>query len=416
MVQDRLVGEFLTVKKQERRKIDMAKFDFLASGYAKLWDSEEGRLLLTQILGDPELVKMNNTFWATEFTVDANPIPTPADGLASFTVSAKEPETSELMDMRAPLGGSLVGDTKGSTSYSGSIGDFIAKGYRESSLERAYKEKMYEKYGDQAVLIAEYAQRVLQPRVDSANMTLTNMAVQALTTGKVSANFGKGTRGTLYTAPIPTANKVKAGPVVWTDPQANILDCMRDIELKAQETAWGRGIAAKWEMDYDFFHNVVVKNAQVAKAIKAGWLADKGQTMSNVDYAPDTVLTAENFNKYVAGLWEGISPVKVVRAWGRDGGSLVNPWPDGVVALCPQGYAGRVLRTDILDEQIYGRYGNKACTFAFQRTRNGLFLVMNSVIPNGSLQEYHTDVMMSAVPVLEDFMYRILVDTKTANS
>ena len=40
---------------------------------------------------------------------------------------------------------------------------------------------------------------------------------------------------------------------------------------------------------------------------------------------------------------------------------------------------------------------------------------MNSVVNNGNLKEWHTDLMMSAIPTLDEFLYHAIIDTTTAD-
>jgi hypothetical protein len=144
-------------------------------------------------------------------------------------------------------------------------------------------------------------------------------------------------------------------------------------------------------------------------------LAANGQLINQTDEVPNSLVTEENFNRFVIGSYPGLSPIKLVKARYRDRGKVYNPWPEGLVTLSPAGFAGELLRTDVLDEELYTNFGNNACSFTFARTENGLFTVMNSVLPNGNLKEWQTKVYMSAVPVITDFLYRVIVDTTKAD-
>ena len=57
---------------------------FANSTYNKIWDSREGRQIVTQILNTPELIRANHTFWTTKFKVDPQITPTNAEGEAIF--------------------------------------------------------------------------------------------------------------------------------------------------------------------------------------------------------------------------------------------------------------------------------------------------------------------------------------------
>lgn len=393
----------------------MAKFDFSNTVYNKLSDSNEGRQLVSIILNDPDLIGIKPHYYPTAFSIDPNLVPTNEKGKASFTVEAKYPETATMMDMRAPLGDGRLGEEGQAQSYSGSIPDFIAPTWKETAMERAYKERMYEKYGDDAALIQGYAADVLAPRIESGYQTLDNLAITVETTGKCFYNQGVGIKSPIYRTEMPSENFITAGPKAWADPDCQLLDQMVEIERHFREDVWNVNFGFQWKFEKDFFKNVVLKNKQVIDTIKINWLADKGQLISETGSVPASIVTDEAFNTYVVGKFPGLSPIRVVKSRQMNNGVVVNPWPDGVAVLCPSGFAGKILRTDILDEEIYSRYGNNACQFSFSRTADGLMLVMNSVLPNGNLKEWQTKVMMSAVPALEDFLYRVIVNTKQAD-
>lgn len=394
----------------------MPKFSFDNSVYNKLWDSNEGRTLLTQIVNDPDLVGIKPHYFPTAFTVDPNPVPTNEKGKASFTVEAKYPEHSEMMDMRAPLGEGRLGEEGEISQYSGSIPDFIAPTWKEQAMERLYKQRMFEKYGDDAAIIQGFATDQVAPRIESGYQTLDNLALTVETTGKCYYNEGVGIKSPIYTADIPDANRIPAGAKAWADPDCELLTQMAEIEQYFKEDKWGVTFGMQWKFDEDFFKNVILKNKQVIDTIKMNWLADNGQLIDQTSSVPNSIVTEDAFNRYVVGRFPGISPIRIVKSRQISNGKVINPWPDGVAVYCPAGFAGRILRTEILDEEVYSLFGNKACDFSFARSLDGLMLVMNSVLPNGSLTEWQMKVMMSAVPVIEDYLYRVIVNTKTAGS
>ena len=53
---------------------------FEQSTYNKIWDSAEGRQIVTQILNNPDLINANHMFWAEKFRVDPQITPTNAEG------------------------------------------------------------------------------------------------------------------------------------------------------------------------------------------------------------------------------------------------------------------------------------------------------------------------------------------------
>ena len=188
--------------------------------------------------------------------------------------------------------------------------------------------------------------------------------------------------------------------------------------MKKQEAAfklWGVELPMQLKVTKDFFQNVIMKNAGVISTLKQNWAVDNLRVIDGTSNVSNWVVTEENFNKYVAAAIPDFPKLTIVDSKMLIDKQTVDPWADGAAVLCPVGYAGKILRTDSPDEEIYTKYGNNACSFAFSRTADNLMLVMNSLLPNGSLTERQTKVVMDAVPVLTDFQYRIIIDTKTAD-
>lgn len=388
------------------------KYDINNSRFAKLWDSTEGRQLISIILNNADLFKANYNFWRTKFSVDPQITERQSDGTANFSVTAREIEQAVMMDMRAPLGDSDQMDKKGLSRYTGSIPDFIAKGWREQAMEREFRQKMYEEaFGNDTAMIALYATDVLQKGRDAADMTLSNMAAQALSTGKVVWSYGVGAEAPLYKADIPTANFTNAGAVVWSDTtNCHLLDQMAAKEQHYKEDVWGKDIPLVWEIPYTIFVNYVLKNAQVIEWVK-NW-----RTINEKPNLTTMNVTEEMFREAIAD-FPGVSPIVVVREKQRDFNgesySVVSGWAENKVVLRPAGYAGVVKRASILDAQIYPKYGSSTQSRVF--ATYDVYTVMNTVLNNGNLKEWHTDVMMAAVPVLDEFMYHVILSVNATD-
>jgi len=388
------------------------KYDINNSRFAKLWDSTEGRELISIILNSPDMFKANYNFWRTEFTVDPQITERQSDGEATFVVNQREIDQAVMMDMRAPLGDSDQMDKKGIARYTGSIPDFIAKGWREQAMEREFRQKMYEEaFGNDTAMIALYATDVLQKGRDAADMTLSNMAAQALSKGKVIWNYGVGITNYLYKADIPDANFTNGGTVAWSDTtNCKLLDQMAAKEQHYKEDVWGKDVSLIWEIPQDVFVNYVLKNAQVIEWVKS-W-----RTINDKPVLTTMNITEEMFREAIAS-FPGVSPIKVVREKQRDFNgdsfSMVSGWDSNKAVLRPAGYAGVVKRASILDAQIYPKYGSSTQSRVF--ASYDVYTVMNTVLNNGNLKEWHTDVMMSAIPVLDEFQYHVIVNTVAAD-
>lgn len=384
------------------------KYDFQNSTYSKLWDSKEGGTLLTYLLNDPELIRSNHNFWRQKFTVDPNITPTAADGTATFTSKLRKPESGSLLHWRSPMGDTIVRDKQGVQYYTGIIGDFISDGFREQAMEREYKEQQFiENFGNDAMIIAQFANEV-QALVDSADQTLSNMGAQLISKGHIYYNYGQGITGGLYKAEIPAENFITAGDKAWTDPECKILDQMREIENKFKD-AWGLELPMQWEVPYDMWHNVILKNKQVLT-----WVLEN-RKVNNQVVVDDMIVTEAMVKEYI-GTFEGVSPIVVIEEKQKNEGVTVHGWKQNVAVLRPRGYAGVIRHTTILDQKMYEKYGSNLISRVFAKTLDGLCTVENITINNGSMREWQTHLMMSATPSLDEFIWHVIVDTTTADT
>lgn len=389
----------------------MSLHKFELSAYKGLW---EDSAVVTKILNDPFLIKANFQYWREDYSVDPNITETNAEGEATFTSRMRKLDTGVLMDMRAPLGDSIPEDAKGMEAYQGSIQEFISKGYVETAEMRDYKRRLFAEIGD-AALVKRFAEDVLQPRIDSANQTLSYMAAMLTSTGKIIYKQGVGMKGSILKAPIPAENFMKAGAKVWTDNTAPILDYMREKEQEAFEAA-GIEFAGQWKITRKMFENVFLKNEQVIKLIKDGYLLESGQIGVGVNNLTPLVINEENFNKYIVKV-QGLSPIKIVDEKQKDlVNGTVNGWKEGVAVFCPAGKLGLIRRTRIADIRLFSQeYTNPNTSFTFASALEGCAFVRNSVVPNGILKEWHSDVVLAATPSLDEFLYHFIIDTTTAD-
>ena len=380
---------------------------FEQSTYNKIWDSTEGSQIVTQILNSPDLINANHMFWTEKFRVDPNITPTNQEGEAVFISRMREIESGVLMDMRAPLGDSVPEDKKGIAYYSGVIPEFISKGTVEKATERDYKEKLFEQFGDVA-LVAAYATDVLQSKIDSANQTLSNMSAQLLSTSKIIYKSGVGIQGNVLKAEVPAANFLKAGAKVWTDTTARLLDQIVEIVENIKDKT---GIA-NWQLEVtkDQFKNCFLKNAQVIEWVRY-------MNIINNQPLPERLVLSREMAMSALASFEGLPPIVIIEEKQKDADStIVHGWKAGVAVLRPAGIAGYLRRTTIKDTELFTKYGNSVNSYSFTPALNGLATVRNSVIVNGNFKEWHTDVVLAGVPSLDQFLYHYIIDTTTANS
>ena len=382
----------------------MHKFEL--SAYKGIWEDKN---VVTEILNDPVLIRANHTFWREDFTVDSMVTPTNAEGEAVFTSRMRKLEHGYLMDMRAPLGDSMPEDAKGIEAYQGTIQEFISKGSVETAEMREYKRQHFAQIGD-AELIRRFARDVLQPRLDSANQTLSHMAAQLISTGKIIYNAGVGSKSPILKAAIPAENFLPAGEKVWSDPDCKILDQMAKIEedIKNQN---GLNIAWQWKFTRKMFNAYFLNNNQVKEWVRYIGVVNNTPLPENLILTSDMIINAIPQHPY------GLAPIKIVDEKQQDYvKGTVNGWKDGVAVFCPAGYLGTIKRTTIADLRLLSpEYTNPANTYTFASALDGCAFIRNAVVVNGNLKEWHSDLVLAATPVLDEFLYHYIIDTTTAD-
>lgn len=391
----------------------MPKFDFNNNRYARLWTDSDVRFLRS-LIDESGLLRTNYGWWKTQFTKASNATPVAADGTATFTVQAKDRTATPMMDMRAPLGDSVPLDYKGISWYSATIPDFIAPGIVETAPQREYKERLFAQFGNDAFLISEWMDDV-QMQIDAADQTLTNLGAQLISKGQCSYNFGRGMKGALQKAEIPSENFKKAGTKVWTAADCNLLSQMRTIEVDFRDTKGYNG-PMKWQIPYKMYMDVVLKNKEVRELVKQYY------TLNDKVFLDSMPVTEEIFNSVVYANYPDLSPIEIVVekqkdiSWDNMTGKFVNGWDSKAAVLRPAGFAGEIQYTDILDVVMFEKYGNNSITKSFAQMEGGIYTLVNTTVPNGMYKEWHTDLIMSAVPSLNEFPYHVIVDTTSANS
>lgn len=382
----------------------MAKFDFNNSNYALFW--QYGDILGTYINETPYL-RTNFGFWQSQFTVDATATPTDDKGLASFAIQSVKREPAPMADMRAPLGKGKALDWEGLHVYNASIPHFIAPSIHEQAFERAAKARVFEQYGNDAEIIKQWTAKV-QGQLDSLNQTLSNMSAQVLSTGKINYNFGRAIKGILYDANIPKENIIKGGAKVWNAKDCPLLDQMAEIEEKFRTDNGYENLPMKWQITYKMFHDVFLKNTQVRDFIK------NYRTNNDLATTEGYVITEELFRTVMA-LYPQISPIEIIVEKQKDYNGSVSGWKDGIAVLRPQGYAGVIKHTEAIDRFMFENFGSSNISKTFTKT-NGVFTLINTSLNNGDFKEWHTDMIMDAVPALDEVPYHLIVDTTQAGT
>lgn len=382
----------------------MAKFDINNSRYAQFYSDAD---FLRTFVDGANFVNTNFSFWKTQFRVDDAVTPTDNKGLATFTVQSVKTELTPMMDMRAPLGKSKPIDNEGLEFYTATIPDFIAPSIVEQAMEREYKRRLFEQYGNDTAIILQWTHKV-QGQIDSANQTLSNMAAQLLSTGQIDYQAGRGIKGYTQKANIPTENFVKAGETVWTDPNCKLLDQMAKIEETFRDK-WGSDMPMKWQIPLKMFRENFLTNKQVIEWVRLA------KSLVGITLPEFSVVTEEEVMDALAKYGK-ISPIEIVVEKQKDYKGMVNGWKDGIAVFRPAGYAGVIKYTDVLDVAMHENYGSSVIQKTFAKVGDsGLFTLVNTTLNNGNYKEWHTDLMVSATPALEEFPYHVIVNAKEAD-
>lgn len=386
----------------------MAKFE--NTQFAKIFDSKEGRLIVSAVLANPDLINANHTWWETQFRVDPNVTPTDAKGRATFISEMRQDEAGYMLDMRAPLGDAVPMEKGNLQFYTGVIPDFTSKAFTETAQERVYKEKLFDQFGD-ARLIAMYASDTLQPMLDGANQTLSYLSAMLLSTGKGIYDQGEGTQAPIYKVAIPTENFLKAGAVVWSDTtNCRLLDQIRKIYDDVRDHI-GRNIRMKLQVTKTVWDSYFLNNAQVIEWVRYF------NSLNNVLLPQNLQVTTEMVQVALQS-YQGIPEIEIVQAKEKDiNNGTVTGWASGKAVLRPVGYAGYIRHTNILDEEIYPKYGNDLISRNYTPALpGGIASIENVVLANGNLKEWQTRLLLSAIPSLDEFLHHFIIDMTSTSS
>lgn len=392
----------------------MQQFDFNNSRYAKLFSSKDNLNFLKTFLDQKDLLYTNYGWYSTQGHRASMPTPTDYDGVATYSVKSRKAEAAPLMHLRAPLGDAPEMDSEGISVYSGSIPDFIGYKWSENALQREYKEKLFQQFGNDADLIAAWVRDVVQVGKNSAEATLSNLTAQLMTKASMSwKGKGEGLQQFLQKIePFPKENKKKAGAKAWTDPDCKIITQMRKIEDDYRDKRGGYEGALVWKMTRKMYRETFLENAEVKEWYQEWCVAKR------MAYTDSMQVLDEDFKRTLSDM-TGLSPIEIVVEKERNKtvntDTFVQGWEDKYVVLCPAGDSVEFKWTPIRDRTLQQKSGAKNIDASWASIANGLVTVGNYAVDNGLFREWQTKVMMSACPVLIDFMNHVIIDTSTAN-
>lgn len=392
----------------------MQQFDFNNSRYAKLFSSKDNSNFLKTFLEQKNLLYTNYGWYSTQGRRASMPTPTDYDGVATYSVKSRKAEAAPLMHLRAPLGDAPEMDNEGISVYSGSIPDFIGYKWSENAQQRKYKEELFQQFGSDADLIATWVRDAVQAGKNSSEATLSNLTAQLMTKASMSwKGKGEGLQQFLQKVePFPEENKKKAGAKAWTDPDCKIISQMRKIEDDYRDERGGYEGALVWKMTRKMYRETFLENAEVKEWYQK-WCVAK-----HMAYTDSMQVLDEDFKRTLSDM-TGLSPIEIVvekeRNKTQNSDTFVQGWEDKYVVLCPAGDCVEFKWTPIYDQTLQKEFGAKNIDVSWASIANGLVTVGNYAIDNGLFREWQTKVMMSACPVLIDFMNHVIIDTSTAN-
>lgn len=403
--------------------------DFSESSYFKIW-SPEGRVVVSEILNNPDLIELNNfAAWRQDFAIDPEITAHDSNGFAVVTALMREIEVGVMSDMRAPLGDSLPVEGGNAKSYTVPIAHFTTRHFHEKKTTMMDKKVRYESlretYGDyDAQLIASYAEKV-QGFIDGANMTMTNMGEQLMTNGYVYYDKGAGIHAGIHKADIPAANflkacvyKVSSGSEVqttWADTDCLFIDSMNRL-IEMINTKLGKNW--NWQLDLPkaIWDNYIMKNKQVLQTMF--YRANPGIILNDAVEASSLVMTFDD----AAVLAMLNSRIKNCTLFIHDSAQhdafegIVRGWKAGIATLRPLGRAGMMRHTDIIDAEWFDdKYSNPAIKDFYTPALGGLGYLNNTIWPDGRDLEYRTRYIYSATPSLDEFLYHFIMNTAVAS-
>lgn len=391
----------------------MSRFDFNNSRYAAFFRSGEGQQILRDYIDNSGMININYNWWRNQFAVNPEVTPTDSSGKASFMVQASENRAAGVLDMRAPLGKAHPYKKEGISFYTGTIPDFTSDAIAETAMERMYKEKYFAEFGNDAKFIREWTKRV-QDLIDAKDQTANYMCAQLQTEGYVKYDIGRGIKGIKQKAAIPEENFVKAGKKVWAVPDAKLFSQMAIIEDGFRQRTGFTG-AMKWLIPKKMYSDVFLQNTEVKQWINYLRNLNTNSPME----APDIpVVLKKQFDDAVAA-FDGLSPIEIVveeeknKDWKGD--TTVNGWAASVAVLRPVGYAGLIMHTTSLDQEMANMAGNNVVSQAFAPI-DGFSLIHNAEMVDGEYKSWNTRLITSFIPALTEFPEHIIVDTTTADS
>ena len=394
-----------------------------------------------QALIDETIIEKENAYmWQDHFMVDASEYDIDKGDLKknpAWTVRQLVRRSVPMADAMAPLSETMQLDGEGGQEEHGSIYQY-GKGLFETSMSKLELQQRLKALGQDQNLIVGFIRGVVD-LVRTHNLRISNMAAMTLSRGgeygnniQIS-NVAGGTSTTqgfsgvvTYQSPyVPLANFKKAGTKAWSDPTCNIPEQMKkiqdDFKLAHPEV---ENAAFEWDIPWELLTQVMLKNTYFIKEVNRYIsLSAPDKVVVVTNGTSSTQVDTISWQQLVAySRWEEslIAPIRVIKEQQTVQGittiSTVKGWKSGVAVLRPLGYAGVLVHAKCADvELMESGEANNGVQYSLAKVQ-GFLNVINTIVPNGKLKAYHTDVIGRYATVLNESRYHVVVDTTTADN
>ena len=389
-------------------------------------DNQPG--FLQVLINDKLNIEENTFFWQEHFMVDGTETPAnlaDPQKRPAYSVIQVTNQTTPMADPMAPLSETSQMDQQGFTEKTGSIYQY-GKGMFQTSMGKiALQAKLASMGVAEQNVIAGFIDGVAKI-IKSHNSRLSYMAAQVLSTGGAyNTTSSQGMSGVVanQNAYIPALNYKKAGEKVWTDSTCDIpTQIQKIVEDYKEENDLGDDFVMELDVPYDLLINTLLHNsyfiAEVNRYIRL-YAPDKVIVIDNDNDSVNTsVISMDQIVQYSRSPESKIPPIRVVRQKSTTQDittlSSVTGWSANKVVLRPLGYAGVVVHATPSDVAMYqsGEINNEI-QMNIAKEQNFLY-VINKIVPNGLFKSYHTDVIGSYAPILNESTYHVIIDTATA--
>lgn len=387
----------------------MAKFN-----YGDILDKNEIRTIQT-LLSNPDVIKPNFRFWEQHFNLStANFVSRGTDGSASFSVDMVERNPDAMADFVSPLSETNKIDKGDKRSVTGTL-PYMSKGEARNAWEKMQDDKIILANNQLSPLFRQWVEST-QTLIDAHHARLSNMAAQVLSQWEISTVTkadGKG-MGLPFKSNIykEYAKTFTAGAKIWSDPDCKIIDQIQKL-IEEYRDKTGFDGAIKLMMTEDQIRNVMLPNKQVREQVILF------RNMMGQLVVADAAIVLEQLIEYSNSTFSVIPPIEVAKEFQKSqnliGFTKVRGWNPNNIAICPIGKSGIIVHTNILDVEAVISTPSPDSIVTAMYLDNGLIGLVNRAVGKGGIATYFTDTYSSAIPVIDNFLYHVVVDITKAD-